>query len=340
MTNSYYSRAKSGEDIWNEFVKLHENIVMVLSGHVGSDGIVKTEATGVNGNKIIELCVNSQVLDVDMQECGSYISGNVAMLYFSEGGTKVTVENYSTIRDQYYNPANQFTMTINRVGEGQTYELDNGAIAVPYSMVDKTGEVPTLDSTFGRYLFAGWYASAGCTKDVALGNSTNLPTDCYAKFIPQEVLNVKAQVSTSKLTSGEKAGNWVMRFISAVESLNYKEVGFEVLYDDNGVWRAKGTSSSDTVYERIRSIEDENSYRFSPKVVSDKAEYFVTAKLAVAEADASEEYQVRAYYVTIDGTKVYGPCRALCLNDGLDNTKANISVATDTTLSGKNFTAT
>jgi hypothetical protein len=32
-----YYRQKDGEDIWNEFASLHENIIMVLSGHVGSN---------------------------------------------------------------------------------------------------------------------------------------------------------------------------------------------------------------------------------------------------------------------------------------------------------------
>lgn len=340
MTNSYYSRAKSGEDIWNEFVKLHENIVMVLSGHVGSDGIIKTEDTGVNGNKVVELCVNAQVLDVDMQAAGNYQSGNVAMLYFSEGGTKVTVENYSTIRDQYYGPANQFTMTLNRIGEGQTYDLENGAIAVPYSMVDRTGTIPTVDATFGDYVFAGWYTSAGCSSDLAIWDTTNLPTDCYAKFIPRDLLSVKAQVSTEKLGSGENAGDWAIRFISSVESLNYKKVGFEIVYDDNGVERGKGTSSMDTVYEKIKSTEEENAYYFSPRVISLNSEYFVTAKLAVAPEDVAEDYTVRAYVETFDGTKVYGPARTLCVNDGLESTTVNLVVQASSKLSGNNYSAT
>ena len=337
MTTEYYNRAKSGEDIWNEFVKLHENIVMVLSGHVGSDGIVKTEDTGVNGNKVVELCVNAQVLDVDMQAAGNYQSGNVAMLYFSEGGTKVTVENYSTIRDQYYGPANQFTMTLNRVGEGQTYDLENGAIAVPYSMVDRTGEVPALDSTFGDYLFAGWYASAGCTSDVAIADAT---ADCYAKFIPADVLSVKAQVSTEILDSGAQAGKWGLRFISSVDSLDYRRVGFEILYDDNGVQRPKGSSSSDTVYEKIKSTEAKNTYNFSPRVISMDSEYFVTAKLAVAESDIATDYIVRAYVETLDGTIVYGPSRTLCVNDGLDSTTLNMVAQSSSKLSGNGYTAT
>lgn len=341
MTTDYYNRAKTGEDIWNEFVKLHENIVMVLSGHVGSDGIIKTEDTGVNGNKVVQLCVNSQVLDVEMNEVGSQLSGNVAMLYFSEGGTKVSVENYSTLRDQYYSEANQFSMTLNRIGEGQTYDLDHGAIAVPYGMVNTKGTIPTVDTAvFGDYLFAGWYASAGCTADVAIGDASNLPTDCYAKFIPRDILSVKAQVSTEKIASGEHAGNWGLRFISSVESLDYKSVGFEILYDDNGVEREKGSSSTDTVYEKIKSSEDANTYNFSPRVITLNSQYFVTAKLAVPQGDVAEDYIVRAYIETFDGTKVYGPSRTVCVNDGLGSTTVNLVAQASTQLSGKGYTAT
>jgi len=341
MTTEYYNRAKSGEDIWNEFVKLHENIVMVLSGHVGSDGLIMREDTGVNGNKVVELCVNAQVLDVDMQAEGNYQSGNVAMLYFSEGGTKVTVENYSTIRDQYYGPANQFTMTINRIGAGETYDLDNGAIAVSYSMVDRTGEIPTIDSeVFGNYLFAGWFTGAGCAADDAVRDASKVTDACYAKFIARDILSVKAQVSTEKIASGEKAGNWGFRFISSVDSLNYRKAGFEIWYDDNGVLRQKGSASTDTVYEKIKSTEQENTYKFSPRVIHEASEYFVTAKLAVPQEDVTEDYIVRAYVETFDGTKVYGPDRTLCVNDGLSNTTVNMAVQGESKLSGKGYTAT
>lgn len=340
MVNDYYKRAKSGEDIWNEFVKLHENIVMVLCGHVGSDGIIKKDATGVNGNKIVELCVNSQVLDVDMQEVGCHISGNVAMLYFSEGGTKVTVETYSTIRDQYYGTANQFSMTLNRVGEvGNSFDLENGAISVSHSLVDTSGEIPTLDASFGDYVFAGWYTSAGCLFEDAIRNKADVTSDCYAKFIPSEILSVKAQVSTQKIASGEKAGNWVMRFVSSVDGLNYSKAGFEILYDDNGVPRQK-SSSSDTVYEKIQSTEVENTYHFSPRVISLDSEYFVTAKLAVADADVAEDYTVRAYVETLDGTKVYGPSRTVCVNDGFNSATVNVSVKASAQLAGNGYTAT
>jgi hypothetical protein len=70
------------------------------------------------------------------------------------------------------------------------------------------------------------------------------------------------------------------------------------------------------------------------------SQYFVTAKLAVPQGDVAEDYIVRAYIETFDGTKVYGPSRTLCVNDGLNSTTVNLVVEASEPLSGKGYTAT
>ena len=108
-TNGGYN---NGDHMWDKFIKNHENIVMVISGHDPCDHVVVAQDKGVHGNTVTQMLVDPQGTD---NEHGS--TGMVAMLYFSEDGRDVTVEYYSTIKEQYFMTSNQFTMTVDTVKE-------------------------------------------------------------------------------------------------------------------------------------------------------------------------------------------------------------------------------
>lgn len=105
--------------MWNNLVRKHKNICMVLCGHEISDQILNVETVGDHGNKIAQILIDPQGVDRRLQSSGQGHAGLVAMLYFSEDGKTVTTEYYSTIRDQYYKE------TLNN----QIFELD--VITVP-----------------------------------------------------------------------------------------------------------------------------------------------------------------------------------------------------------------
>ncbi len=96
-----------GDDIWEKFVKNHENIVLVLSGHDPWDKIVMREDNGVNGNKVVQMLIDPQGID----NVGTV--GMVAMFHFSEDGKTVQVEYYSTVEEKWYHPDNRFTFNLN-----------------------------------------------------------------------------------------------------------------------------------------------------------------------------------------------------------------------------------
>ena len=102
----------NGSDMWDKFVSKHSNIVLVLCGHVSSDYIVVEQTQGENGNIVTQILVDPQGVDA-MTDGGV---GLVAMLYFSEGGSKVQVEYYSTIREQWFISDNQFAFDLAVVG--------------------------------------------------------------------------------------------------------------------------------------------------------------------------------------------------------------------------------
>lgn len=152
--------------------------------------------------------------------------------------------------------------------------------------------------------------------------------EVYAKTAEasEDMLQVKVQIATDSSKT--------MRFITSVDSLDYKRVGFELdtpedPMDEPLKWDTK------TVFERIVSTEENVKYEFSPKVVSTEAAFFATGKL---KAEAGTLYTVRAYVETLDGQIIYGPSRCVATEDA-DNHLMNLSIAGNLS-SDKNYTAT
>ncbi len=106
----------NGDDLWEKYLKLHENIFLVVSGHVLSDNIVTRTDTGANGNKVYRMLINAQGLDfnmwLDREKFGCDGLGMVCLLRFSENASKMQVEYYSPYLDKYLNSENQFTVDL------------------------------------------------------------------------------------------------------------------------------------------------------------------------------------------------------------------------------------
>ncbi len=105
---AYHGCENGGEEIWEKLVSQHQNIVMVLCGHVGENGVEHSVRVGKHGNPVLELLINPQ--SIDDQHA---LTGMVAMLYFTKDGKQVTVQNYSTIQKKFY--GRPFTAAVNTV---------------------------------------------------------------------------------------------------------------------------------------------------------------------------------------------------------------------------------
>ena len=99
-----------GDEMFDKFVKHHENIVLVMSGHDPHAYVVVRKDCGVNGNTVTQMLVDAQT-----EEKNRGALGMVTMLYFAKDGRSVEVVHYSTVRDQYFMPENQFTMSWNEL---------------------------------------------------------------------------------------------------------------------------------------------------------------------------------------------------------------------------------
>ena len=97
----------NGDQMWDKLVSKHENIFLVLSGHDPCEDVVATQTMGENGNIVTQFLVDPQGVDAALGA-----TGMVAMLYFSEDGKTLTVEQYSTVKDMYYMSSSQFTLPL------------------------------------------------------------------------------------------------------------------------------------------------------------------------------------------------------------------------------------
>ena len=113
----------NGDYFWDNLISKHENISMVICGHVGVENIVKSTKIGDKGNTVTQIMVNTQDLDADI---GS--TGTVAFLYFSEDGKNVQVRQYSTVRERYLGSDSQTTFTVDTARAAVLGDINNDAV--------------------------------------------------------------------------------------------------------------------------------------------------------------------------------------------------------------------
>lgn len=136
----------NGDDIWEKFVSKHDNIVLVLSGHIPSNHVVMEQTEGDAGNTVTQMLVNPQYTDMELPGGGGF----VAMLYFSEDGKDVTVRYYSTIQEEYFLQENQFSFTMDTVDDGTT---DDGTTDDGTTDVGATDSPSTGDANSGVVIY-------------------------------------------------------------------------------------------------------------------------------------------------------------------------------------------
>jgi len=120
QTTTSIKTLNNGIDMWNEFISLHENIIITACGHIDPTDIKHRTDVGKNGNTVHSFLIDPQGLD----KASDFKTGMVAMFYFSEDGSKVQVEYISATKtlaaqaadknadDILYNEKNQFSFEV------------------------------------------------------------------------------------------------------------------------------------------------------------------------------------------------------------------------------------
>lgn len=203
----------------------------------------------------------------------------------------------------------------------------------------------TLEGETSGYLFAGWYKQNGTEAEaIASDEGIDETTTIIAKFVPARLTGVACQngadVEEASVTSTD------LRIVSAVDSLNYSEVGFNVYgreknedgtYDE---WLMYGygadrEAKSSTVYSGLyvyNMVDGEAVKEGEPKTTADifgeNAEgfKFTTMNLTgIPKASYNTIVSIKPYWVTLDGTYVEGIGEFNRVQDGI-NDIVNISV--------------
>ena len=149
------SAANDGGEMWNELIKKHSNIKMVLCGHVDVETVEYRKDLNDFGDPVIQMLINPQGIDVYNRQQPLYVADNsdpanmlvgmVATYYFSEDGKNVDVEWYSPIQKAYYREDAQITFTTESTEYPRlTAKVKSGEGTVSPAKVDINGAPVTV----------------------------------------------------------------------------------------------------------------------------------------------------------------------------------------------------
>ena len=171
------------------------------------------------------------------------------------------------------------------------------------------GDYTIPDDISNGYLFAGWFEDESCEKAIDIDKRNGA---AYAKFVDAELLRVKAQVTAGTTILSEKTS---MRILSAVDSLDYSKVGFELK-----VGNITRTVGNNTVYKSLTvNLGDGNTFAQTPVEIFGKAaEYFKACVITgIPKVDFDTDIIITPYWYTLDGTKVTGTPTAKKVSQGI-----------------------
>ena len=200
-------------------------------------------------------------------------------------------------------------------------EIEN--LAIPYTADEFTTYRSTngyTAPTYKNYLFAGWFTDSACTLETAVSASTTTVENetVYAKFVPKQILTVKAQVSAELLdTDLTNDTTGTIRFATTVDTLNYSQVGFKVSYDKDGDGTSSTvTSASNQVYSQLNAI---GGITYNPTDFCNSSIYFKACTVRnIGESYYDVEFEVTPFWKTLDGTVVNGDTVVKTINQGID----------------------
>lgn len=182
------------------------------------------------------------------------------------------------------------------------------------------------------FLFGGWFVKRS-GKYIPLQSKGDIQAndEVFAKYVPANVLSVKCQ-NFAETSDKSEATN--VRIISAVDSLNYRMIGFELyrikVNSDSTytvtVIGSDGGQETKWTYDKLYIYDDDASQNAVPTeylpadVFGGGAKYFTGWELQnIAKANFDKIIGVRPYWVTMDGVKVYGLSRYMHVRDGYMN---------------------
>lgn len=248
-------------------------------------------------------------------DCGDSIGNNFTAGYITKNAGEKAFVSLRNVAEYQSNPNYYEDITQFRQSTGYTYPEVEGKI------------------------FAGWYTDADY-KTVLNWKKTE--GSAYAKFVDDEVLRVKSQVAldANKKIPTDKT---TLRFVTTVDSLMYKRVGFKYqVQGENGNYSNQldsynsytgtyesGKNPANMVYKTMYYVgNNDNTMSYEPDAFSWQSEYFKAWSLT--DINASQYHlnvKITPYWITKDGTLVLGEEREICVNDSpTEDTSASATI--------------
>lgn len=164
------------------------------------------------------------------------------------------------------------------------------------------------------YLYAGLFKSD--STELSKSDAIRTPeegTSYIAKFVPAGVLTAKAQVSGA-LLKDETLAESSIRFVTTIDSLSYKEVGFSVARtkDDGTVVELVDPETiTEYVYTKLYAVDATDTtggtIDYEPTDIHPCSIYFKAYTITGVPSDFyNADLTVIPYWVTYDGVKVEG----------------------------------
>ena len=172
--------------------------------------------------------------------------------------------------------------------------------------------VPTEEG----FLFGGWYKDAAGKQALETTEASTYTGDVYAKFVPSYVLSVKTQLDgTTQNNSAADGLAASLRVITGVDSLDYQYIGADIYL---GNVKKVAVQDQTTVYKNLLASDDAGAWKVSAQELFGTAAEYLSVWNIVNIADVNDEniIYVRPYWVTMDGTKVYGMSKYVHVVDG------------------------
>ena len=161
------------------------------------------------------------------------------------------------------------------------------------------------------YVFGGWWTGITEAADDSVATPVSENTRvgaAWAKFVPENVLTVKAQISKRVAEVTDTSEKVKLRLVTSVDSLRYSEVGFRVFVTKETTLKTTDAYSKVSIRENAQTTST-----VEPKEVFDKnaSAYFATRVVGGFTMDTftSKELNVTPYWETLDGTIVEGTTR-------------------------------
>ena len=170
------------------------------------------------------------------------------------------------------------------------------------------------------YVFGGWYTRGTDDTFTAIKESEGSQyTEAYAKFVPAEVLSVRAQLEKATETGKGNTDKTYLRLLSGVNELDYQYVGFDILY--NKTIPQDNSPKITKVYKTITNSETAENGVATPVAASSvfgaAATHFSVLRIAdIYKVNYEYVIYVNPYWITLDGTRVDGQAKYLRVMDG------------------------